>query len=660
MRALRESESEHGASWRRGLCEIRTGPKTPGGDARARGRTRIGRGLLALVAVWSVVVNMVLNVGCEGADAGAEVSERGAIVEPSAGSEHDENGQSEPAAERTASAAGLDPAGDPLGAASPGAGAGPSVSPLVVALPRLPVGLDPLGDLDPWGRRVVDDLVFEGLVRRAPERAPWVEMALADDCHVEREQVVDCHLRRGAKFHDGSPVTPDDVVYSVGYWLDARRVWIRQRHGLATLRSVEIVDTPRGPGDPDPGRWIRITFSKPEPLALEHLSSIKVVPEDLHRGRAGRFAREPIGSGPMRVAALEQDRVVFERVEAADWDRLDRPLPAIDRIVLRAVNDGAEALTLLRRGQVHIVPSVSPAHIPVELGKPGMAARFRAWVRSPARFDVLLWNVGEGLAGNPGLRRALHLAVPRSQVVLRAHAAPDLHLDAPVDLHTPVEIDLDAVVDATADDVGIAGLPRAPDPLADVQGLVAAQALLDGLDWKMERGLRRKPGGTLRVTIMWDGATGPGSSSAASVRDAWRSIGVTAPYATAPWAYLLNLIKKGAYQVALVQLADHDDADLYHQYHSRGEVNVSGARDAALDQALTDYRAAATLAERHEAETRVAARLGALRVATVLFAPAPVMLASNRVQGIEWLDDLPRLDRLTLQAPGEGGDWQVR
>jgi ABC-type transport system substrate-binding protein len=489
-------------------------------------------------------------------------------------------------------------------------------------------------------------------------------MALADECHVTRDQIVDCHVRRGAKFHDGSPVTPEDVRYSLDYWADHRRAWIRQRHGLATLRSVEIVDSPRSSSggvapDPDPGRWIQITFAEPEPLALEHLAAIKVVPEKRHRGRSNRFARDPIGSGPMRVVELEQDRMVLERVSADEWDRTDRPLPAPERIVLRAVNDGAEALTLLRRGQVHVLPSVSPAHVPVELGKPGMAARFRAWVRSPARFDVLLWNLGHGLIANDGLRRALHLAVPRARVVVKAHAAPDLDIDAPVDLHTPQEIDLRALVDATADDAGIAGLPRAPDPLADVQGLVAAQALLDGLGWKMDRGLRRKPAGSLRINLMWDGSTGPGSSSADTIRDAWRSIGVVTPYAIAPWSYLLSLIKKGSYEVALVQLADHDDADLYHHYHSRGELNYSGVRDARLDQALEAYRAAPDLEARHAAERTIAGRLAALRVTTVLFAPAPVMLASNRVAGVVWIDDLPRLDALRLEAVGEGGNWQV-
>ena len=55
---------------------------------------------------------------------------------------------------------------------------------LVIAVRRVPDTLDPLGDLDPWGARVAEDLVFEGLTRRSSAGAPWAEPALADVCVV--------------------------------------------------------------------------------------------------------------------------------------------------------------------------------------------------------------------------------------------------------------------------------------------------------------------------------------------------------------------------------------------------------------------------------------------------------------------------------------------
>jgi ABC-type transport system substrate-binding protein len=528
---------------------------------------------------------------------------------------------------------------------------------LVVALRRLPKGLDPLGDLGPWGLRVADDLVFEGLVRRQPQRAPWVEMQLADSCEVSRDQLIDCHLRPGTRFHDGSEVTAEDVVYSLSYWVDPRRTWIRQRHGLTNLRSAEIVDGPKTGTSKDPGRWIRITFSKAEPLGLERLAAIKIVPRKLHRNRANRFGAEPVGTGPMKVVTLDQDRLVLERWEGEGAARPDRPPLELDRVVLRAVNDGAEALTLMRRGKIQLLPQLAPNHVPIELGKPGMAARFDAWLLSPANYDVLLWNVGTGLMKNAGLRRAMHTAVPRSAIEREAHGAPGWPVDAPVDVHDPIPIDLSELVDATNEDVGKAGLLEPRDPLGDVQGQLAARALLDQLGWTEYRGIRRKPEGNLRVIITWDGATGPGSAMARRVREAWRSLGAQAPFATAPWGYLLSLIKKGEFHSALLRMAGQQDDDLYPLFHSRGDLNVCGVADHDLDRALEAFRNAGDRSERTEAEQAIAQRLAQLRVATVLYAPAPVMLVSRRVEGLEFVDDMPRLDRISLRPANEQVDW---
>ncbi len=82
---------------------------------------------------------------------------------------------------------------------------------LVIAVRRLPEGLDPMAELDPWGQRVVDDLVFEGLTRIAGDNAPFVELALADDCVLTPAAAPKhawCHLRPDVQFHDGSRVRP--------------------------------------------------------------------------------------------------------------------------------------------------------------------------------------------------------------------------------------------------------------------------------------------------------------------------------------------------------------------------------------------------------------------------------------------------------------------
>ncbi|HGG57048.1 MAG TPA: hypothetical protein ENK31_04570, partial [Nannocystis exedens] len=210
---------------------------------------------------------------------------------------------------------------------------------VVIAIRELPDALDPLGALDPWARRVADDLLFEGLVRRWPKGYPWAEPALADRCVIEPgERALRCHLPEDHSFHDGTPVTVEDVIYSLEFWLGPRAARLRRSHGLDALKSVEISDGPAE--DRDPGRWIRIAFHAANPLILERIAVMKIVPKAKRRGRTQAFSKDPVGSGPMRLATVDAEKMVFERVDTVDPERT-----GARRIVLRALPDGAEALT---------------------------------------------------------------------------------------------------------------------------------------------------------------------------------------------------------------------------------------------------------------------------------------------------------------------------
>ncbi len=526
---------------------------------------------------------------------------------------------------------------------------------IAIALPQLPRKFDPLDDLEPWAARVADDLVFEGLVRRSPDRYPWVEPAIADRCEVDREYAVAsvvCHIPTGIRFHDGSELLVDDVVYSLSHWLDPRRVWDKQRRGLANLERVEIVDGPKGSNERDPGRWVRIGFDKREPLALEALAAVKIVPRDAHRGKESRFAQQPIGTGPMAMTSVGQDRIVLERF--ADYHDPERRA-AIGKIVLRGINDGAEALTALRRGDIHLLPEVAPVHIPVELGKPGMSGRFVAWLVSPPQYDLLLWNLQSGIQSGPRIRAALHDALPLSAIAREVHGSPGLPVAAPIDMHEPTPIDLTALEDIKLGEPVRGGLLPLPSLDDDTRALIGASAALDTLEWPLEQGFRRRAGGPLRISLTWDGQTGRPSMTVDRIRRAWEAIGVQVPEATASWSYLLLLLRKGEFKAALVHLGGHSDEDLYHLFHSRGEINFSGVRDEELDRALNDYRGAPDRAARDAAKQHVAERLAQLRVVSVLYAPTRVMLASRRLTGVEFVDDIPRLDRLAL-IPG-AIDW---
>ncbi len=522
---------------------------------------------------------------------------------------------------------------------------------VVIAVPTLPESLDPFASLDPWGQRIVEDVVFEGLMARTDQGAPWAQPALADHCVrklLPKSEVVLCHLRRDATFHDETPVTTEDVLFSFGRYLGPRYVAEREREGLAGLRNVELAKAPLADDETevdDPGNWIQIEFDRPNPLVFERLAAVKIVPRVVYLDRSHDFDKQPVGTGLMRVALFAEDRIVLERV--APPGRPGGPAP---KVVIRAISDGARALTLLRRGEVHVLAQVSPAHIPDELGRPGMAARFRGFLVSPPEYDLVLYNLREGAQSRQPIRDALDAVLPRAKLA-DVYGGQVLALSAPVDLHPPTEIDLEKLAEDTQSGAGLE-LWRAAAKLDDdlPHRLEQAGAQLDARGWELERGFRRKPGGSLRLGLMWETSTGLASETAKIVRGAWADLGVRVPNVTAGWAYLMLLMRQGKFDLALARYGEGDD--LWPMFHSRGRLNLTGVNDPVLDQALDNYREATTPAQRMTAKQAVAERLSQLKPVSVLRAPLAVTLVSRQIRGLVFSADRPRLDRLWLTASG--------
>ncbi|MFD0670184.1 ABC transporter substrate-binding protein [Cohnella sp. GCM10027633] len=108
------------------------------------------------------------------------------------------------------------------------------------------------------------------------------------------------YLRKGIKFHHGREMTAEDVVFSFER--------LRGRRAMSWLvDNVSRIGT-EGP------RTVRIELRKPNRLFLRYLCSagMSIVPKELVLEDEARFWRQPIGSGPFRVAEWSSCRIDLE------------------------------------------------------------------------------------------------------------------------------------------------------------------------------------------------------------------------------------------------------------------------------------------------------------------------------------------------------------
>ncbi|MBV9017970.1 MAG: ABC transporter substrate-binding protein, partial [Alphaproteobacteria bacterium] len=151
-------------------------------------------------------------------------------------------------------------------------------------------------------------------------------------------------LRDGAKFHNGEPVTADDVKFSFERYRGTAHDLLQQR--------VTAVETPEP-------RRIVFRLKEPWPDFLLFYAAMTgagwIVPKKYVEkvGEEG-FKKAPIGAGPYKFVSFNPGvELVLEAFEPY-W----RKPPSVKRLVFRVIPDEATRLAALKRGEVDIAYSI--------------------------------------------------------------------------------------------------------------------------------------------------------------------------------------------------------------------------------------------------------------------------------------------------------------
>ena len=216
-------------------------------------------------------------------------------------------------------------------------------------------------------------LIFSGLVRLGPGTS--LQPDLAESWTTDKTgKIWTFTLRDDAAWHDGRPVTADDVVFT------ANALKAPEAAGPAAASWAEVT------AEAVDERTVRFTLDTPlggfleaatQPILPAHLLA-DVPLEELD---VDRFAREPIGSGPYRLVSLSDDRAMLEPASlgtaepapteepgatdalAPQKPSLDpgRVVPYIPRIELRFFDDADALAEAYRSGNLNAASGLPPA-----------------------------------------------------------------------------------------------------------------------------------------------------------------------------------------------------------------------------------------------------------------------------------------------------------
>ena len=157
------------------------------------------------------------------------------------------------------------------------------------------------------------------------------------------------NLRKNALFHDGKPVTSEDVAFSI--------MAIKANHPFQTMMGpVEKVETP------DPHTAV-VRMSTPHPAIVLAMSPAlcPILPKHVYGDGQDlknhpRNSKDVVGSGPYKfVEFTPGQRVVLER-----FDKYFLPgKPYLDKLVMNISPDTSTLMLGLERGELHMLPFAS-------------------------------------------------------------------------------------------------------------------------------------------------------------------------------------------------------------------------------------------------------------------------------------------------------------
>jgi peptide/nickel transport system substrate-binding protein len=151
-------------------------------------------------------------------------------------------------------------------------------------------------------------------------------------------------LRQGAMFHNGEPVTADDVKFSFQRYRGTSNPLLKERVG-----GVDAIDA----------RHVRVRLRQPWPDFLLYYANVTgsgwIVPKKyLEQVGDEGFRKAPIGAGPYKFVSFTPGvELVLEAFEGY-W----RKMPSVKRFVFKVIPDEATRLAALRRGEVDFAYSI--------------------------------------------------------------------------------------------------------------------------------------------------------------------------------------------------------------------------------------------------------------------------------------------------------------
>ncbi|MBI2639245.1 peptide ABC transporter substrate-binding protein [Candidatus Peregrinibacteria bacterium] len=399
--------------------------------------------------------------------------------------------------------------------------------------------------------RDISALVFSGLIRYDPAKRNFFPDLAVTWNRGGNGLEYRFTIRTDAFWHDGKPVTADDIVFT--FKDVVQDPGFRNPILKNAFEGVAVEKMPDG--------TVAFTLPKANSYFLSNLT-IGILPKHLLENtpianfEKSEFGIHPVGSGPYRITALKLDED-GDRIDLSAFPQYYGQQPLIPRIRIFTFPD--EKMLMKERGALHALGKLG-SEGSQELAKDD---RFAIAPYNLNQFTAVFFNTDLPLLKERRVRQALRQALDKNALLSAG------------------EKRIDTIGLSDQNNEAVFGF----DP-------AAANKTLDNLGWKKQpNGFRlNNKGETVSLTLLAPQKIPLKLTE--KIKKAWEDIGIQVTVERPDQEEFINLVSERRYSVLLIKQSLGYNRDVYSLFHSSQragpEGNPAGLNFAQFKSFLTD------------------------------------------------------------------------
>ncbi len=223
------------------------------------------------------------------------------------------------------------------------------------------------------------------------------------------------HLKKGIRFHDGSPLTAKDVIYSITRIRDDKRSLQR-----SNFRDVVEMQAPND-------HAVIITTKRPTAVFLDRLTNRFIMSKAAADKYGDQVDAHPTGTGPYKFVSFVRDGNMVMTRNDDYWG----PKPDIKEVIYKKVGEEAARVAGLLAGQGDVINNVSVE----EAARLSQHPRVRIEKVPGLRMYFLAMNAAMKPFDNKLVRQAISYSVDPQAIIKYIYDGNGYLMDGPVASH---------------------------------------------------------------------------------------------------------------------------------------------------------------------------------------------------------------------------------